>query len=207
MGPLLCLRLSCVRGILSDGSRSRRKSDLLSGGVVRPPLFLSGMVCVARAIQEVEQGLEERLEALGMELVQLEWAGSDRRPILRLRIDIENEPGTITIDDCARASRSLEPWLDEHSRVPEKYVLEVSSPGVERPLSRGRDFLRFTGSRVAVKGREVLCGRATRLEGELAGFEEDRDGGVILLRLNGGDEVRIPHKDVKGAHLVYEWKK
>lgn len=165
------------------------------------------MVRLSRRILEVEQGLEEQLLALGMELVQSEWAGSKRRPILRLRVDWAEAPGTVTIDDCARASRSLEPWLDDHSQVPETYVLEISSPGVDRPLRKGRDFQRFEGSRAAVKGHGVLCGLATRLEGHLDGFEDDGDGGVILLRLNGGEQVRIPHKDVKDAHLVYEWKK
>ncbi len=162
---------------------------------------------MARAIRDVEEGLERHLGALGLELVHTEWAGSDSRPIIRLRIDkIEGASG-VTIDECVRASRSLEPWLDEHSKVPEKYVIEVSSPGVDRPLSRKRDFERFKGNRIAVKGRKVLCDRTMRLEGELEGFDDDGEHGVILLCLDGGDRVRIPHGEVKNAHLVYEWKK
>ena len=80
-------------------------------------------------------------------------------------------------------------------------------------MVRATDFERFRGNRVAVKGRGILCGRATRLEGELVGLEvgdsaeDDAASEWIVLRLNGGDEVRVPRSDVKDAHLVYEWKK
>ena len=116
---------------------------------------------MSKRVPEVEAGLDERVEALGFELVDLEWAGSNRRPILRIRIDRpESTPGMgIRVEDCVLVSRGLEPWLDEHSSLPEKYVLEVSSPGLERPLVRRRDWLRFTGQEVAVKGRHVSDGR------------------------------------------------
>ena len=68
-------------------------------------------------------------------------------------------------------SRALEPWLDEHEGLSERYVLEVSSPGVDRPLVRARDFERFRGERIAVQGDDVLVDRARRLEGELLGLE------------------------------------
>ena len=98
-------------------------------------------------IREIEGDLESRVEALGLELVNLEWAGSGARPIMRLRVDwTDSKPGAgITVGDCARVSRELERWLDQHPAVPERYVLEVSSPGVERPLKRRRDYERFVG--------------------------------------------------------------
>jgi ribosome maturation factor RimP len=91
--------------------------------------------------------------------------------------------------------------------MPEKYVLEVSSPGVQRPLVRSRDWDRFIGEQVAVKGPEVLAGRATRLEGELLGLDREDDGReTVRLRLHGGEEVRIPREEITGAHIVYRWK-
>lgn len=161
---------------------------------------------MARPVPEVDEELEERVEALGFDLVQATWAGSSGRPMLRLRIEVPGGDEGVTVDDCAKVSRGLERWLDEHDRMPGKYVLEVSSPGVERPLTRRRDWSRFVGERVAVKGPEVLAGRATRLEGELLGLEEVDGRDVVRLRLGGGDEVSIPREEISGAHLLFEWK-
>lgn len=156
----------------------------------------------------LDQEIESRVSDLGFDLVQLEWAGNRARPILRLRVERQIGDGSVTLDDCAHVSRALEAWLDEDPRLPERYVLEVSSPGVERPLVRDRDFERFRGSRVKVTGAEVLAGVGKRLEGELLGLDEQEGTGpVVRLRLRGGDEVRIPRSDIEGARLVYEWKK
>jgi ribosome maturation factor RimP len=111
------------------------------------------------------------------------------------------------VDDCAKVSRALEVWLDEHEELSDRYVLEVSSPGVDRPLVRARDFERFRGERVAVKGKEVLLGKATRLEGELLGLVDgDTEAEAVLLRLPDGEEVRIPRAEIRKAHLVFTWK-
>ena len=166
---------------------------------------------MGKPIPAVEEELEERLRALEYDLVDVEWAGSRDRPIIRVRVDhlepdLEEGRG-VTVDECAEVSRALEPWLDELDEVPRKYTLEVSSPGVERPLKRSRDFLRFMGHEIAVKGPEVLADRATYLEGELVGLEEEPNGpGSILLRLPGGDELRIPRDEISGAHLLFRWK-
>jgi len=159
-----------------------------------------------RSIPEIESELEARVEALGFEFVDLRWGGGSRRPSLRVRID---RPGSIpghgvTVDDCATVSRALEPWLDAREDLPERYVLEVSSPGVDRPLLRDRDYERFRGERVAVKGHDILAGRARRLEGELLGLDEG--AAVVMLRLPNGDEVRIPRDEIAGANLVFTWK-
>lgn len=156
---------------------------------------------------ELQAELEERLAKLGYDLVQLEWAGSPKRPVLRLRVEHSSLDRPISLADCAQASRSLQSWLDSEPRMPDGYVLEVSSPGVERPLTRTRDFLRFRGHRVAVKGRGVLCGRAPRLEGELLGARPAGERGIasIRLRLQNGDEVDVPRSEVRDARLVCDW--
>jgi len=144
--------------------------------------------------------------------VELERAGSNSRPILRVRIDrLDAEPGQgVTVDDCARVSRALEAYLDETALAGGRYVLEVSSPGVERPLLRARDFRRFAGQRVALKGYAPLAGRKEkRLEGELLGLENavegDEEAGSIRIRLDDGSEADIPREDVARAHLVFRW--
>ena len=157
---------------------------------------------------ELREGFEEQLANLGFEIVQLEWAGSAQRPVVRLRVEHQAAETPVSLDDCALVSRGLEAWLDDGGRLPERYVLEVSSPGLDRPLTRDRDFQRFRGRRVAVRGTEVLCGRASRLEGELLGLVRDGDGpAAIQLRLNAGDEVEVPRTAVRDARLVQEWSK
>lgn len=160
----------------------------------------------------LEAALEARIDELGFELVRLERAGSRARPILRLAIDrpdsVPGETG-VSLDDCTRVSRALEPWLDSLEGLSSSYVLEVSSPGVERPLVRARDFERFAGREVAVQGKATLAGRARRLEGVLLGLkhtEEDGEGGErVVLRLPDGDEVEIPRAEITDAHLIYRW--
>lgn len=162
-----------------------------------------------RVVPEIEHELEGRISDLGYELVDVRWGGSSRRPLLRLRIDRPDAtPGTgVTVEDCAIVSRGLESWLDEHERLSERYTLEVSSPGVDRPLVRPGDFERFRGEMIAVKGDDVLAGRARRLEGELVGLSHgDTEGRSVLMRLPGGDEVRIPMEDIRNAHLVFTWE-
>jgi ribosome maturation factor RimP len=88
---------------------------------------------VKRGVPEVQAELEERVRRLGFELVDVVWAGTAGRPILRIRIDVpeeRSEGGGVTVHDCAVVSRALEAWLDQLPQVPERYVLEVSSPGV-----------------------------------------------------------------------------
>lgn len=153
----------------------------------------------------LEQAIENSLEEQGLELVALERAGSRNRPILRLRVDRQgSRPGAgVTVDDCARASRAVEALLEGRGDTPERYTLEVSSPGVERPLVREGDFARFAGEEVALKGAAALAGRARRLEGTLLGLSED--GRLVRLRLPDGEEVAVARADITRAHLVFRW--
>lgn len=155
---------------------------------------------------EIEAGLAE----LGFELVELERAGRANRPVLRLRIDHRWEAGApdeaaVTLEDCARASRALEARLEADPRFPATYVLEVSSPGVERPLVRRSDFDRFAGREVALHGKRALAGRAKTVKGELLGVREGEGEAVVALRLDDGEELEIPRSEVTRANLVFRW--
>ncbi|MEX0856336.1 MAG: ribosome maturation factor RimP [Gemmatimonadota bacterium] len=159
-------------------------------------------------ISEIERELDRRIEALGFELVEAQWSGAPQRPILRIRIDLpDSEPGRgVTVQDCARVSRALEEWLDEDPAVPERYVLEVSSPGVERPLLRERDFRRFVGHEVRVK---VKGGKGSSVrEGALEGVESGEAKGSfrVLLRGRDGEVVGMSDDQILGAHLVFDWE-
>ena len=160
---------------------------------------------------KIEREAEGRLLDLGIDLVSMDWAGSRNRPVIRLRIErspIGDAPmgdPPVTVDDCARVSRALEGWLDEHDEIPERYVLEVSSPGIERPLTRARDWERFVGEPVVVVGFGVLAERSSRLEAELLGLDPEPEP-TVRLRLGDGAEVGVPLTDIKGAHLLFKWK-
>ena len=150
------------------------------------------------AEQSLEQALEERTEALGFELVELERTGAKNRPVLRVRVDRpDSRPGEgVGLEDCARISRALEEYLDALETLPSNYVLEVSSPGVERPLVKRRDFERFAGHEVAVKGYAPLAGRGKRVQGELLGIDGTGEGETLRLRLEDGEEVEVARSDV-----------
>jgi ribosome maturation factor RimP len=158
--------------------------------------------------EELEREIERRVEALGYEFVELERAGSKARPILRLRVDVPgSQPGAgVSVADCTRISRALEEYLDEAGSVSERYVLEVSSPGVERPLTRPADFDRFAGQEVAVKLAAKLPDGSKRVEGELLGRHEQDGQERIRLRRADGSEIDIPRADVARAHLIFRWK-
>lgn len=113
---------------------------------------------------EGAEGLEEKLRALaaplltdlGFELVDVVLATEYGRKVLRFFID---KPGGVTIDDCAEASREISTLLDVEDPIPQRYTLEVSSPGLDRPLVKEADFVRYTGKKARIKTREPIEGR------------------------------------------------
>src|SRR3989454_11065461 len=132
----------------------------------------------------VEQ-LRVRLAALGLELADLRIGGPPNRPLAQVRIEWPPaDPGTperrVTVEDCARASRALEAWLDAGGPLGGRYVLEVSSPGLERPLRWHRHWVRFVGrdvqATVAGLGRGPGRGRGGAGRGP-GGFPPPRGAG------------------------------
>jgi ribosome maturation factor RimP len=149
----------------------------------------------------LEREIESRIAGLGYELVELEQVGSKARPILRIRIDRPDSDAGVTLDDCSRVSRELETYLDESPELSERYVLEVSSPGVERPLVKPRDYQRFTGKEIAIKTSEAIGDLGKRVEGVLRGIDEK---GVVELDVKGRT-VEVPRDQIRKAHLVFRW--
>ena len=95
----------------------------------------------------------------------------------------------------------------EHPGIPERYVLEVSSPGVERPLTRLKDWHRFAGQQVLVKGKKLPGGKGNRLEGELLGVETGEGGrAFVVLSLSSGEKLQVPLDGIQKAHLLYRWE-
>lgn len=157
-------------------------------------------------IAEVARELDRRVESLGFEVVDAHWSGSPARPVLRLRVDRpDSRPGHgVTVQDCATVSRALEAWMDELPSVPERYVLEVSSPGVERPLVRERDFRRFEGREARVKLRGP--GLPPVFEGRLDGVQETEGGFRVTLLGRDGTRVEVDDASIVRAHLLFDWE-
>jgi len=155
---------------------------------------------------ELERALEGLVESLGFEVVTLDRGGGRRRPVLRLKIDRPwGEPGQseVTVDDCTRLAREIRGWLEDREEAPEDWVLEVSSPGVERPLVRLRDYRRFAGEQVRLKGYGPLVEGSKVLEGELLGIA-DEDAGSVAIRVDG-ERFEVSVTSIASAHLVYDW--
>jgi ribosome maturation factor RimP len=147
------------------------------------------------------------LERLGFELVEMERVGHRARPILRLRIDRPDwEPGRgVTVDECAQVSRELEATLDRLEELAGGYIIEVSSPGVDRPLHKRRDFERSVGREIAVRLREAQADGSRRIEGVLVSVEGEAGEERLRLRQANGAEVETPFSAIAGANLVFRW--
>jgi ribosome maturation factor RimP len=144
--------------------------------------------------------IREHIAALGFELADLRRAGTVERPILQLRVDRPgSRPGHgVTAEDCAVISRSLERFLESRGLVGPRYVLEVSSPGIERPLRWPEHWRRFVGQRARVRAQ----GLAGRLQVEIVAVPDDAH---VVVRLPDGAERTLALADVKEAHLVARW--
>jgi ribosome maturation factor RimP len=154
---------------------------------------------------DVKDALEDvvvsELDAIGFDLVELRKGGTKNRPLIELRID-RRDGAPVTIDDCARASRTLEAKLDGSTLVSSEYVLQVSSPG-ERQLKNAADWRRFVGQWASVLAPE----HGGRFEGKILALENAENGSeVAVLELNQKGrkvERRLPLADVKEARLAF----
>ncbi len=137
-------------------------------------------------------------ESEGIEIVDVELVGGGRSRVLRIFID---KPAGVTHADCETISQQVGTILDVEDVVPGgSYTLEVSSPGVERKLSRPEDFLRFQGKKAKIVLREPLE-NSRYWEGVLAGFSE----GVVTLEPSPGKKVDLEFQQIQRANLKFEW--
>lgn len=148
-----------------------------------------------RAPLHLQQLIEPAITALGYELVGVEYASQGRGAVLRVYIDSANG---ISVEDCRRVSHQVSGVLDVEDPIAGRYDLEVSSPGLARPLFGAQDFTRFTGHPVKIRLQVPLNGRRN-FTGTLAGME---DGRVVITE--DGQEVSLPLADIDRAHLVPE---
>ena len=142
------------------------------------------------------EAFRTRLEALGFDLADLRIGGTPNRPLVQVRIDCP--PRNVTVEDCSRVSRALEHWLDADGGggglLGNRYVLEVSSPGIERPVRWHRHWVRFVGREVSVK----LAGMG-RVRARIVAVPNEE---TVVLRPQGGAEHEYRLSDIKDARLA-----
>lgn len=138
------------------------------------------------------QAMEGRAAAEGVEIVTVEIVGSKKAPTIRVYIDAE---GGVSFDELARSQAWIGEMMDELDPFPGAYMLEVSSPGIDRPLRTPEHFQRAAGETATVKTRGPIEGRSS-FTGELLGFED----GAVRLSVDG-ETVAIPYDDIKKARI------
>jgi ribosome maturation factor RimP len=152
------------------------------------------------SVDALLQPIRDHLDTLGFELVDLRKTGTLQRPILQVRVDRpDSRPGQgVTADDCAGISRSLERFLESRALVGPRYVLEVSSPGLERPLRWPEHWRRFVGQRARVRS-PALDGRRVV---EIVAVPDDEH---VTLRPEQGGEITLRLDEIGEATLLVDW--
>lgn len=146
---------------------------------------------------KIKKLAETIAEQHAVEVVDIEFAGSSRKPLIRIFLDKENG---VTLDDCGRFSRALSALFDVEDPLPMSYILEVSSPGLDRPLKAMKDFQRSIGklvriiTRARIEEHNTFTGRITGVVGE-----------NIILYFDE-KEIEIPFDQISKARLEIELK-
>jgi ribosome maturation factor RimP len=139
---------------------------------------------------------EQVAASMGMELVLVEVKGDENRSIVRTYID---QASGISLDDCERFSKRLSVLLDVEDWIPFSYTLEVSSPGVNRPLVKESDYSRFAGKNAKIRTRLPIAGQRN-FKGKILGVTEGR----LKLELAEGNQIGIAFTDIEKANLIGE---
>ena len=143
--------------------------------------------------QQLLDALAPRAEAEGVEVVTVEIVGAKKAPTIRVFIDT---PDGVSFDELSTAQAWINDIMDELDPFPGAYTLEVSSPGIDRPLRTPEHFARFAGETVTVKTTGPIDGRSS-FTGELLGFED----GCVMVAADGAGTFRIPYDNIKKARV------
>jgi ribosome maturation factor RimP len=147
-------------------------------------------------IKKLRSIVEPVCERYYFELVDLEYQRESRGWVLRVFVD---KVGGVTVEDCAYISEKISKELDIHDPIPHSYVLEVSSPGLDRPLKKKRDFDRHIGEKVNILLLENIEGKR-KIEGKIIGTDEENVIIDVDSRL-----IHIPFSKIKKAMLIVEF--
>jgi len=138
-----------------------------------------------------------KLGELGLDLADLRIGGTPNRPLVQVRIEWPpDEARRVTVDDCARASRALEAWLDQGGPLGSRYILEVSSPGLDRPLRWPRHWMRFVGSEV-----QATVAGLGRIRARIVAVPDE---GTVVLAPAGREARTVRLADIRDARLAVD---
>ena len=159
------------------------------------PTFYFGFKAMQRdpIAERIDKIADKAARENGVEFVHSEIVGNKRNRTVRIYID---KPEGVTIEDCANVSRTVEAVVDEDDFIPSAYVLEVSSPGIERRLITLKDFEKFAGKKAKIKTADPINGQAN-FNGRIVSVE----GAEILFEDKTNGPVRIPFDAVEKANL------
>jgi ribosome maturation factor RimP len=153
--------------------------------------------------EELRGPVEAALDQAGFELVELKLVPRGGGLSVQIFIDHRQGPAGVTLDDCTRASRVVQDEVDLDRYLPGRYVLEVSSPGIDRPLTRPAHYRRFHGEAAVVRLKAARGG-----ELKLRGTIGDSDEEAVCLELEGGATERLLYAEIASAHLNLDpWKR
>lgn len=156
---------------------------------------MTGLVAKASMDKRLAEIVEPTIRAMGFELVRLRFMGG-KRPRLQIMADRPEGAGDIEVDDCAQISRAVSAQLDVEDPIEGEYNLEVSSPGIDRPLTRLKDFETYEGHEVKLQTAELISGRKN-FKGTLRGVEDD----AVLIEIAEG-VIGLPFDWLTDAKLV-----
>lgn len=156
---------------------------------------------MASAFPDLTALVRSQVSSLGFELVDLRQTGSPHRARVQVRIDRPGAaPGSgVTVGDCQTVSRALKGWLDASGILGQNYILEVSSPGIERPVRWREHWERFVGHDVNVR----LAGRG-RVRATIIRVLAEEDA-VVLRPVGAGDDVTVSIPEARDATLAVDW--
>ena len=144
------------------------------------------------------ESFRTRLRDLGLELADLRIGGTQQRPLVQVRIEWpDDQPRRVTVADCTTASRALEAWLDAGGPLGPRYMLEVSSPGVERPLRWHRHWVRFVGREV-----QATVAGLGRVRARIVAVPDEA---TVVLEPRGGAPRPVPLAGIRDARLAVDW--
>jgi ribosome maturation factor RimP len=150
--------------------------------------------------EKIRQLVEPVIESEDMELIDIECLKMRSRWIVRIYMDKETG---VTLDNCSDISNQVGDILDVHDVLPGAYTLEVSSPGLDRPLVRDNDFIKYRGSKVHVRVAEKLEG-IRNFRGKLVDFYEEKGKKILVIDITG-KTYHIPRELVVKANIEYEF--
>src|SRR5436305_11771583 len=161
-------------------------------------------------IEKVREVASRVAGTYGLDIFDVQYRREGPGMVLRVQIDRPGSGRTaeesVSVEDCARVSRDLSAVLDVEDMVPAAYTLEVSSPGLDRPLRHAADYGRFTGRRAKLVVREAVDGQMF-FKGRLGGMEPDADRGqhVVTIVSDDGRSHRVPIAVITRANLEVEF--